>query len=182
MCYRTREYLFAAEILAPWLADDDGFVKAVAIAGSFDRMAYLIFALYATAVILGFYGFAVWCNFKVLRCLREKTNLGPVVTVIRPAHADIQNQFSRTLICQAVVPLFTFAIPVFFIVFSVLSRISIDPGFSTAFGLMFTYIPTGNALSVLFFLKSYRKRGIHFIKNGIRSFFKHQTSTISTTF
>ena len=34
MHYRTKEYLSIAEQLAPWLADDDGLVKAAAIGGS----------------------------------------------------------------------------------------------------------------------------------------------------
>lgn len=141
----------------------------------------MIYVLYALTLILSFYGFAVWCNFKVLRYLRQKTSITSIATPNRPSYMDIQNQLSRTLIAQGVIPLFTFAMPITLIVISVVSPMNVDPGFSSMLGLMITYVPTGDALSVLFFLRSYRKRGISFIKNGIRSLLKYQTTTVSTT-
>ncbi|KAE9548762.1 hypothetical protein FO519_008035, partial [Halicephalobus sp. NKZ332] len=158
-CVRTKDYLKFAENLAPWFASEDGRVNAIAIVGGFDNYIY-IFMTHAVILTVGTYIVIISLSWKVYKFMKyHKSSIS-----INANFFDIQNQLTKTLIAQSIIPLFTFALPIIFIIVTVTLPIHISPEISATTSVFFSYIPMGNALSMLFFVKSYRKRGYMILK------------------
>ena len=90
-----------------------------------------------------------WCSWKIYNYLKEHEN------ILQHAR-DIQNQLAKTLIIQAVIPVFTFGIPMFIMVVTVASPFSMPEFLSSLLGFMLAYIPMGNAMCMLLCVKPYR--------------------------
>ncbi|KAE9549103.1 hypothetical protein FO519_007685 [Halicephalobus sp. NKZ332] len=151
---RTQHFMNLSEELAPWFADNSGKVDATAFIGSFDSYLYF-FMIHATVIIVICYSIIIFCSWKIYHFLMVHQQTSNIKSLV----VEVQKQLTRTLVAQAVIPLFTFMIPVVLIILTSTLPIYISPGVSGFFGLVLTYIPIANALSMFFFVKSYRRRG-----------------------
>ena len=91
------------------------------------------------------------CNIKVLKYL--KSHRHSLSTTSR----RVQNELTKILTAQAIIPIFTAFLPMAFHLLSVF----IDWDFvliSFICGILYSWIPTGNAICVLFFVTAYRKK------------------------
>ena len=111
--------------------------------------------IHASLIVILCYGVIIFCSWKIYRFLTLYQKNSSIKSLV----VEVQKQLTRTLIAQAIIPLFTFMIPVVLIILTSIFPIYIPPRVSGFFGLVLTYIPIANALSMFFFVKSYRRRG-----------------------
>uniref|UniRef100_A0AC34QSE7 Opsin n=1 Tax=Panagrolaimus sp. JU765 TaxID=591449 RepID=A0AC34QSE7_9BILA len=172
---RTKQfYGISEEFLAPWFADVNGKVNPAGFVGYFDYYVY-IFMTHAAILTVGAYYVIIWCSWRVYKFMKYHQQIRQV----HKSFVDIHNQLTRTLIAQALIPLFTFATPIIFIIITVTTPVYIHPIISAGIATSFSYIPLANALSIFVFVKSYRKRGFVILKNGLKKIFhKNGPSTV----
>ena len=124
----------------------------------FDYYLYILLA-HTCFNILSCYSVIVWCSYHIYKYSKQLKNTSHVDRKI----LEVQKQLSTTLIIQAVIPLITFFIPTIMILLTLFFNIYMPEYFLAAFGILLTYIPLGNALSILF-VKAYRKFTIQLLK------------------
>ncbi|KAE9552120.1 hypothetical protein FO519_004656 [Halicephalobus sp. NKZ332] len=158
-CMRTKDYFYMAELFAPWFADGNGRVSTVGILGTFDTYCYILLA-HSCFNVVGCYCIIIWCSYNIYKYLARLQN-----TPHTDHHIlEVQKQLAKTLIFQAVIPLITFCVPANMIFLTVICKINVPEYISADIGLMLTYIPLGNALSIFFFVKAYRNFGIQLFR------------------
>lgn len=108
--------------------------------------------VWLTVITFGSYSVIIWCNIRVYRHMKR-------FTVANNARVkEIHFQLNRVLTVQAVVPIFTVVLPLSLLVIALyIDSFSIGAATSCA-SLGLSWIPVGNSASVLFFVKSYRRR------------------------
>lgn len=93
----------------------------------------------------------IFCSIKVykyLKCHRHS---------LSNASRRVQSDLNKILLAQAIVPIFTAFLPMILLILGAL--VEWDFVFETFIcGILFSWIPTGNAISVLLFVTAYRMR------------------------
>lgn len=93
---------------------------------------------------------------------------------------DIQKQLTKTLVIQAVIPLFTCCLPMMIMMFALILPVKIPEAFLSFLGLTLTYIPLGNALSILLYVKAYKRFAKNFVIRKFKCVLgKYDSTTIS---
>ena len=90
---------------------------------------------------------------------------------------DIQRQLTKTLIIQAIIPLITFLTPILAMIIALVFPITVPEFVFSLLGLTLTYIPLGNAMSILIYVKPYRRFAGNSFKKGRRLLFNRKWST-----
>ena len=177
-CSRTERNFYLAEVLAPWFGNENGKVNTIGITGAvgfliktcycnlifqFDPYFYVIFVHSSFNIILC-YCIIVWCSYNIYKYLSRLEHI---------PHADqhileVQKQIAKTLIVQAAIPIITFCVPANMILLTLLFEVKIPEYLSAEVGLMLTYIPFGNVLSIFFFVKAYKKFGIQLVRKAMK--------------
>ena len=116
---------------------------------------------YAIFAIVVCYSIIIWCSWGIYKYLEEISHIDSHIM-------EIQKQLTRTLIIQAVIPFLTVCIPECLIFLTLIAPVEPPKYLSGVLGLMLTYVPLENALSVFLFVKAYRNFGINLLKNIIR--------------
>ncbi|KAE9549101.1 hypothetical protein FO519_007683 [Halicephalobus sp. NKZ332] len=172
-CSRTTEYFYLGEIFAPWFGDENGKVETIGIMGTFDKYLYVYIA-HSSFNIIGCYSIIIKCScdiYKYLNYIKRTTHVDHNII-------EVQHQLAMTLIIQAVIPLITFCIPANLIFITLIFQIKMPEYVLGILGLMLTYIPLGNALSMFFFVKIYRNFGIQLLRKAMKKvpFICHESS------
>ncbi|KAE9548340.1 hypothetical protein FO519_008445 [Halicephalobus sp. NKZ332] len=172
---RNRNNFYIAEELAPLFGGDDGKVNPIGIIGKFDNYVYPIMAHTAINTIIP-YSLTCWCGWRIYKYLKKHETLLENVL-------DIQRQLAKTLIIQAVIPIFTFAIPMCMMVVTVTFPASMPEFLSSLLGFMLAYIPMGNALCILLCVKPYREFARKLYRKLVYRIHirKHQSTTLYVT-
>ena len=92
---------------------------------------------------------------------------------------DIQRQLTKTLILQAIIPLFTCCLPVMVMMIVLILPVKLPEFIFPILGLPLTYIPLGNGLSMLLYIKAYRRFTKNFILRKYKFFFTKLNSTVN---
>lgn len=141
----------------------------------FDSYVYVIM-LHLSLIVVMVYSVTIWCSYRVYRFIKVQKS----VLTMHHGFLDVQEQLTKTLIAQAVIPLFTVTIPIIVIIITVVFPVTVDPTISAFTGIAFAYIPLGNALSMLFFVKPYQRQGLRILKFTFRKIFKKNENMISS--
>ena len=130
-------------------------------------------------ITAGNYAIVIWCNCKIYKFLKGQR----CAIIKRQQYFDIQSQITRSLITQAIIPVVIVFIPLTSLFISMYMPITINSKLSAMASMTYGYIPMTNALSVLVFVKTYRKQAVMIIKTGIqrlrtKNFSKVQNSSL----
>ena len=97
------------------------------------------------------YFIMIVCHFKIMKHLRYHKSC------LTAASRRVQKDLNRILLAQAIIPIFFAFLPVGLHIFSVI--VDYNLVFETFIGgIMYCWIPTGNAICVLFFVTAYRRK------------------------
>ena len=97
------------------------------------------------------YYIMIICHFKIMKYLKYHKSC------LTAASRRVQKDLNRILSAQAIIPIFFAFLPVGLHIFSVI--FDFDLVFETFIGgIMYCWIPTGNAICVLLFVTAYRIR------------------------
>ena len=122
------------------------------------------------------YSIIIWCSYRVYKFIKAQRSALETST----GFLDIEEQLTKTLVAQAVLPVFTVAFPITFIVITVVFPVKLDPIIAGLTGIIFPYIPLVNALSMLLFVKPYQRKGGRIMKIVFIKVFKRNVNTVST--
>ena len=91
------------------------------------------------------------CNIKILNHLKRQRHS------LSTASRRLQSDLNKTLLAQAIIPIFSAFLPMGIHITGAI--FDIDLVFASFIsGILYCWIPTGNAISVLFFVTAYRIR------------------------
>ena len=123
----------------------------------------------SSIVIIVSYMIVVWCSWKIYKFLKYQKNS----IIFGNEFYEIQAQITRTLIAQALIPFFLVMIPYFFLLFNLFVPFHFfSPEVTSLSVLMFSYIPMANALSIIYFVTSYRKEAFKYIRKVWKKFLR----------
>ena len=112
------------------------------------------------------------CNIKVLKYLKRHRHS------LSTASRRVQNELTKILTAQAIIPIFTAFLPMALQIFSLCSEW--DLVFVTFIcGILYSWIPTGNAICVLFFITAYKMK-LKQLMHRIKPNFPHVISVSGT--
>ena len=137
--------------------------------------AYLIATMSSLTFIIN-YCIVIWCGYKMCNFLKTYT----CSIANGKKYCEIQTQMTKTLIAQGIVPLLTIMIPLLFLLICIFTPLEITPELSSVSGLVFGYLPTMNALSILIFVKPYRVHMISILKTGLQKFKANRIARVPT--
>ncbi|KAE9551359.1 hypothetical protein FO519_005441 [Halicephalobus sp. NKZ332] len=167
-CVRTKDYLPTAETLRRLFGDEEGKVSATGISGIFDYYLYIALG-HSSILITGSYSIVIFCSWEIYKFMKLHKDSVHI-------SVDIQKQLTKTLIIQALIPLFTFCVPVSAMIVALVLPVTVPEFIFALLGLSLSYIPLGNGLSMLFYVKSYRMFVVNLFKRGCRLLFGAQSS------
>ena len=125
-----------------------------------------------TTVVVISYSIIIWCSWKM--CTFSKQSKG--VTTIGIQYCKNEKDITRTLIVQALIPVITCLIPYILLIIIITAPANLfNPNISSIPSFMFSYIPLGNALSILIFVKPYKNQEIKLVKRVLRISESHVT-------
>ena len=103
------------------------------------------------------YTIMIICNIKVLDHLRSHRYC------LSRASRRVQGELNRILTAQAIIPVFTAFLPMSLHIFSAVTEFDL---FFASFicGILYSWIPTSNALSIFFFISAYRRKSKKFFR------------------
>ncbi|KAE9546576.1 hypothetical protein FO519_010212, partial [Halicephalobus sp. NKZ332] len=148
--------------------DNEGKVTATGIGGPFDRYLYVILG-HLFISLSSAYSIIIFCSWKIYKFMKIHKN--SILEI------DIQKQLTKTLIVQAIIPLLTCCVPVFIMMIAPLLPIMIPEFVFVLLGLVLTYIPLGNGLSMLLYVSVYRTFVMNLLREGCRYLFDRYIST-----
>ena len=97
------------------------------------------------------YSIIIFCNFKIIRYLKRHEHAFSSIT------RRVQKDLNKVLLVQAVIPIFSAFLPMSLHIGSAIA--DFDFLFASFIGgLLYAWIPIGNALSVLIFVTAYREK------------------------
>ena len=116
--------------------------------GTFGMLLSIVDAFLITFIP---YIIMIFCHIKIFSYLKYHYNS------LSPDLKRAQNDLNRILTAQAIIPIFFAFFPMGFHIFSVI--VDIDLVFETFIGgILYCWIPMGNAVCILFFVTAYRER------------------------
>ena len=130
-----------------------------------NHYAYVITAA-ASLTTAGNYSIMIWCNYQIYNFLKVQKR----TAVRKELYYEIQSQITKTFIAQAITPLIMVHIPLVFLFMNMYVFIEPNPEISAISILTFGYLPTINALSILFFVKTYRTQIVVIIKTVFQKY------------
>ena len=97
------------------------------------------------------YSIIVFCNIEIFKYMTHHRHS------LSEAAKGVQAELNRVLLAQTIIPTFTFFLPVTIHLIGMVSNL--DLAFTSfLFGIFYSWIPTGNALSTLIFVTAYKRK------------------------
>ncbi|KAE9548732.1 hypothetical protein FO519_008051 [Halicephalobus sp. NKZ332] len=156
--------LESAEFLKSYFGGDDGEVGAILVLKSSECYLYILMASVSIFSSIT-YNIVFWCGWRIYKFLRNHKNSTSANTYF----LEIQTQITKTLVAQAVIPVITLTGPYTFLLINLFVPGNIlKPEISSLSVLLFSFLPIGNAFSILLFVKPCRKQGWKLIKGILR--------------
>ena len=129
------------------------FVSTFSFQGTLGMLLSIVDAFLITFVP---YIIMILYHIKILRYLKHHHHS------LSPASRRVQNDLNRILTAQAIIPIFFAFLPVAIHIFSVI--VDVNLVFLTFIGgILYCWIPVGNAICVLFLITAYREKLKHLI-------------------
>uniref|UniRef100_A0A7E4V410 G protein-coupled receptor n=1 Tax=Panagrellus redivivus TaxID=6233 RepID=A0A7E4V410_PANRE len=146
-----QEGLYLAEALPAYAHDDDGQVRACGML--FPRTIYSYSIVTSvTFLSVGSYSIIIFCSLRIYWHVKTAPK-----AISKRAH-DVQKQLNRLLTIHATIPLFSAVMPSTVLVVAMTFDTVDFTKFTVLVTMFFSWIPAGNAMSVVFFVKAYRQQ------------------------